>query len=36
VAFDASFRSLAGEDYSGIVIGSVFGSTIAQFELDAA
>jgi cation:H+ antiporter len=33
VAFDASFRSLAGEDLSGIVIGSNVGSTIAQFAL---
>ncbi|MGI9234016.1 MAG: sodium:calcium antiporter [Woeseiaceae bacterium] len=33
VAFDASFRSLAGEDLSGIVIGSAVGSTIAQFAL---
>ena len=33
VAFDASFRSLAGEDLSGIVIGSAIGSTIAQFAL---
>ena len=33
VAFDASFRSLAGEDMSGIVIGSAVGSAIAQFAL---
>jgi cation:H+ antiporter len=33
VAFDASFRSLAGENLSGIVIGSAIGSTIAQFAL---
>ena len=33
VAFDASFRSLAGEELSGIVIGSAVGSTIAQFAL---
>lgn len=33
VAFDASFRSLAGEDLSGIVIGSAIGSTIGQFAL---
>ncbi len=33
VAFDASFRSLAGEDLSGIVIGSAIGSAIAQFAL---
>jgi len=33
VAFDASFRSLAGEDLSGIVIGSAVGSTIGQFAL---
>lgn len=33
VAFDASFRSLAGEDLSGIVIGSAIGSSIAQFAL---
>lgn len=33
VAFDASFRSLAGEDLSGIVIGSAVGSSIAQFAL---
>jgi len=33
VAFDASFRSLAGEDLSGIVIGSALGSTIGQFAL---
>jgi cation:H+ antiporter len=33
VAFDASFRSLAGEDLSGIVIGSAVGSTIGQFGL---
>ncbi|MGI9234206.1 MAG: sodium:calcium antiporter [Woeseiaceae bacterium] len=33
VAFDASIRSLAGEDLSGIVIGSAVGSTIAQFAL---
>jgi len=33
VAFDASVRSLAGEDLSGIVIGSAIGSSIAQFAL---
>lgn len=33
VAFDASIRSLAGEDLSGIVIGSAIGSAIAQFAL---
>ncbi len=33
VAFDASFRSLAGEDLAGIVIGSAIGSTIGQFAL---
>jgi cation:H+ antiporter len=33
VAFDASIRSLAGENLSGIVIGSAVGSTIAQFAL---
>lgn len=33
VAFDASFRSLAGENLSGIVIGSAIGSTIGQFAL---
>ncbi len=33
VAFDASFRSLAGEDLSGIVVGSAIGSSIAQFAL---
>ena len=33
IAFDASFRSLAGEDLSGIVIGSAIGSTIGQFAL---
>lgn len=33
VAFDASFRSLAGEDLSGIVIGSAIGSGIGQFAL---
>lgn len=33
VAFDASFRSLAGEDLSGIVIGSAIGSSIGQFAL---
>lgn len=33
VAFDASFRSLGGEDLSGIVIGSAIGSTIGQFAL---
>jgi cation:H+ antiporter len=33
VAFDASFRSLAGENLSGIVIGSAIGSAIAQFAL---
>lgn len=33
VAFDASVRSLAGENLSGIVIGSAIGSSIAQFAL---
>lgn len=33
VAFDASVRSLAGEDLTGIVIGSAIGSTIGQFAL---
>jgi len=33
IAFDASFRSLAGEDLSGIVIGSAIGSGIGQFAL---
>lgn len=33
VAFDASARSLAGEDLTGIVIGSAIGSTIGQFAL---
>jgi cation:H+ antiporter len=33
VAFDASFRGLAGEDLTGIVIGSAIGSTIGQFAL---
>jgi len=33
VAFDASFRALAGEDLTGIVIGSAVGSTIGQFAL---
>jgi cation:H+ antiporter len=33
VAFDASFRTLAGEDLTGIVIGSAIGSTIGQFAL---
>jgi cation:H+ antiporter len=33
VAFDASVRSLAGEDLSGIVVGSAIGSAIAQFAL---
>lgn len=33
VTFDASFRSLAGEDLSGIVIGSAIGSAIGQFAL---
>lgn len=33
VAFDASIRSLTGEDLSGIVIGSAIGSTIGQFAL---
>jgi cation:H+ antiporter len=33
VAFDASFRSLAGENLSGIVVGSAIGSAIAQFAL---
>ena len=33
IAFDASIRSLAGENLSGIVIGSAIGSTIGQFAL---
>jgi cation:H+ antiporter len=33
VAFDASVRGLAGEDLTGIVIGSAIGSTIGQFAL---
>jgi len=33
VAVDASLRSLAGEDLSGIVIGSAIGSSIGQFAL---
>jgi len=33
VAMDASLRSLAGEDLSGIVIGSAVGSSIGQFGL---
>jgi cation:H+ antiporter len=33
IAFDASFRSLAGEDLSGIVIGSAVGSAIGQLAL---
>jgi cation:H+ antiporter len=33
VAFDASFKSLAGENLSGVVIGSAIGSAIAQFAL---
>ena len=33
VAVDASLRSLAGEDLSGIVIGSALGSSIGQFAL---
>ena len=33
VAFDASIRALAGEDLTGIVIGSAVGSTIGQFAL---
>ena len=33
IAFDASFRSLAGEDLSGIVIGSAIGSGIGQLAL---
>lgn len=33
VAVDASLRSLAGEDLSGIVIGSAVGSSIGQFGL---
>ena len=33
VAVDASVRTLAGEDLSGIVIGSAIGSTIGQFAL---
>lgn len=33
ISFDASIRSLAGEDLSGIVIGSAIGSAIGQFAL---
>ena len=33
IAVDASLRSLAGEDLSGIVIGSALGSSIGQFAL---
>ena len=33
IAFDASFRSLAGEDLSGIIIGSAIGSAIGQLAL---
>ena len=33
VAADASLHSLAGNDYSGIVIGSAIGSCIGQFAL---
>ncbi len=33
VAVDASLRSLAGEELSGIVIGSAVGSSIGQFGL---
>ena len=33
VAVDASMRSLAGEDLSGIVLGSAIGSSIGQFGL---
>jgi cation:H+ antiporter len=33
VAADASLHSLAGKDYSGIVIGSAIGSCIGQFAL---
>ena len=33
IAFDASFRSLAGEDLSGIIIGSAIGSSIGQLAL---
>lgn len=33
IAFDASFRSLTGEDLSGIVIGSAVGSGIGQLGL---
>ena len=33
VAFDASLRSLAGENLSGIVIGTAVGSSIGQFGL---
>jgi len=33
VAADASLRSVAGDDYSGIVIGSAIGSCIGQFGL---
>ena len=33
VAIDSSLRSLAGEDLSGIVMGSAIGSSIGQFGL---
>ncbi len=33
IAVDASLRSLAGEDLSGIVIGSAIGSSVGQFAL---
>ena len=33
IAFDASIRSLAGEDLSGIIIGSAVGSSIGQLAL---
>lgn len=33
VTVDASFRSIAGEDLSGIVIGTAIGSSISQFAL---
>lgn len=33
IAFDASFRSLDGEDLSGIIIGSAIGSAIGQLGL---
>ena len=32
IAFDASFRSLAGEDLSGIVIGSAIGGFSGQCQ----